>query len=387
MVLTSLPTQSFADTDIVGFINSTLAGKKITLNRNRQMTGTKLVCTTVADGRPHKDCQSFQYTYTQTYQDLARVVNQHVLSISALQFDQTKQTQLPATALIQRENYVNCGEDTFSPNFGLSVTGTEGHSVAKTQGISTTAGVQVNQTFTAGNGLFGGSTGITASFSMTLSNSTTNTETSQTAIARSFGGTINAAIGHAGYAQIAAIQQEIEVPFSATVVVDGEMEDNISGYSKASQLLNLQERTLPFTGTLSASGLSDAFVGLYKPDEPFNCDDPRVKGLQTIYPAVNRQIPLSSITSEFVKEFGTMQQAFAKAAVQAATQPNDGTSYTVVGSTEVRIADPVCGFDNQGHPNDAIHTVEERLYATHLNGVLHGTWGETSENFSRCISQ
>ena len=159
----------YADTDIINFINAALAKKNIMLQRNWQVTSEKIVCTVVGDGRPHEDCQTIQYTYTQTYQDIARVISQQVLSVSQLQFDQTNITQLPAIAFIERLNYANCGSDQFNPSFNLSVTGTEGHSVAKTQSVSTTAGIQVNQTFTAGNGLFGGSTAITTSFSMTFS--------------------------------------------------------------------------------------------------------------------------------------------------------------------------------------------------------------------------
>jgi hypothetical protein len=126
-------TLSQADTDIFGFINAALAKKNIILNRTRQMTGQKLVCTTVADGWPHKDCQTIQYTYSQNYQDIARVTSQQVLSISQLQFDEANITQLPAVVQIARLNYINCGEDQYDPAFNLSVTGTESHSVAKTQ--------------------------------------------------------------------------------------------------------------------------------------------------------------------------------------------------------------------------------------------------------------
>ena len=84
--------------------------------------------------------------------------------------------------------------------------------------------------------------------------------------------TINVAPGHAGYLQLLAIQQSIEVPFSTTIVVDATMEGNVSGFSKVSQLLSQEERTMPFDGTVKASQLSDSFAGNFKPDVPFKCD-------------------------------------------------------------------------------------------------------------------
>jgi hypothetical protein len=346
------------------------------------------VCTTVADGRPHKDCQTIEYTYTQTYQDLARVRSPQVISVSQLQFDQANITQLPALVLISRLNYMNCGADQYNPAFNLSVTGTESHSVAKTHTVSSTAGVQVSQGFSAGNGIFGGSTTIQASFSMTVSDSTTATETGSTAVTQGYSGTINAAVGHSGYAQLAAIQQTIEVPFSAIVVVDGNMEDNISGYTKASQLLTVQERTLPFTGILSAGGLSDAYTGLFKPDEPVNCSDPRFKDQQTST-VVQFKTPLSSINSNFAKDFGTLMDTIARRPAQSVPQmlgADNATSYITMSSTEVRVRDPACGFDALGHPKNGSHTVELRHYITRISGTVHNEWDESIESLTGCSS-
>jgi hypothetical protein len=377
---------SYADTDIPQFLDAALAKKNILVNRTRQVTGQKLSCSLVADGRPHKDCQTIEYTYTQTYQDNARVKSGQVINISQLRFDPARLTQLPGTVLVDRLNYINCGEDQFNPAFNLSVTGTESHSVSKTQTVSSTVGVQVDQTFTAGNGLFGGSTSIQVNFSMTLSNSTTNQETSSTATTQGYSGTILAAVGHAGYAQLAAVQQGIEVPFSATVTVDGDMEDNISGYNKVSQLLAVQERTLPFSGTLTAGGLSDAFTGLFKPDEPFNCSDPKYKGQQTAT-YKKFQVPLTAMSGDLAKDFGTIKETFAKRPSQTTPQQLDNdaaTTSTTIESTEVYVRDPACGFDDVGHPKTAIHLVELKHYTTHVDGTLHQEWDEPTEKFVKC---
>ena len=168
-------------------------------------------------------------------------------------------------------------------------------------------------------------------------------------------------------------------------MVDGDLEDNISGYNKASQFLTTQERTLPFAGTLTASGLSDAYTGLYKPDEPFSCDTPQNQGQQTAA-KVDYKIPLSSITSEFAKAFGTPKDTFQKVPAPAAAQVDVDSvvSYTTVAATQVQVVDPACGFDSSGHPLGATHVIEFRHYANGISDTLHREWDDNVEKLIHC---
>ena len=394
------PRDCRADTDVIAFLNSALAQKHIMVNRIRTVSQPKTVCYMTSAPHPHRDCAVTTENVNQTYPDQARARSQILTSIGPLKFDNAKAINLPATAKIQRITYDNCGEDPFTTGYTLTVTGTSGHSVTKSQSLSFTTGVSVSNQVSASIDGFGGSTSMNMNFSMTLSDTTTHTETETSSESRVWPISITVAQGHAGYLELLVFQQTIQVPFSSMVVVDGDLEDNSSGYTKASQLLNENERTLPFSGTITSTGLSNSFTGEFKPDVPLSCDDPSLKGKSTSNPA-SFTFPASSIPATFAKNFGGLKENLTNrlaeiikipAAVGNPTAlqngpsmgPADGTSYQVMSSTEVTIMDPACGFNDIGVPNAAVHKSEARHYSTFSNGALVSQWDETVDSFLRC---
>jgi len=163
-----------------------------------------------------------------------------------------------------------------SANVGvLSVSGTKGWSTTKTQTIGSSTTISLNRTFTSSYQGTGESTSFGVSETISLSSATAATESSSQTDQRNFTVSVSISPKHAGFSRILAYQAEIEVPFSAVVVVDGDLESNNSGYTKASQLLNPSERTLPFSGVVRAQGLSSAEPGNYPPEVPLNCNDPK----------------------------------------------------------------------------------------------------------------
>ncbi len=333
------------------------------------------------------ECQTFTEHYTQSYVDQARVSAVQIQSIAPIQWQEAQLKALPATALIQRLTYQNCGEDPFSTTYTLAVKGVHSNSVAKTHSVSVKSGIELKNTFKAGNGLLGGQTEVGVSLDITTSDSTTNTEQFSNEEDRTWAATINVAVGHAGYLQLLAIQQSIEVPFSTTIVVDATREGNVSGFSTVSQLLNLAERTLPFDGTVKASQLSDSFAGNFKPDVPFKCDAAS-KG-RVLGPIVtNYSLPLSSLSDP--KQFGKPKavheamQVMLKSLSEPKLSDEQVQPQSPVATTEVLALDPRCGFDDAGMPKIAIHSVEIGSYLKVEGGSATQQFDEFYEKFSRC---
>ncbi len=387
--LSVVGTNAHADTDVQSLLNAKLASKNIIVKKSREVDVERHECHFEGpNGRPHRECNSWTERTTQVYPDQARVAGLQVLTVAPVKWDEAKLTALPATALIQRLTYENCGQDAFSTGYTLSVKGVRSNSVSKTHSVSVKTGIGLKNTFKAGNGLFGGETSIDVSLDVTTSDSTTTSEQTSNEETRTWPTTISVAPGHAGYLQLLAIQQSIEVPFATTIVVDADMEPNISGITKVSQLLSEEERTVPFDGSVKASQLSDSFAGNFKPDVPFSCDDPGSKGKMVGPTVVNYSVPLSALDSKEAKQFDTV------AAVYEAMQ-NKNAAHTVavsderiqpqsVFATEVLEADARCGFGPDGQAKLAIYKADLTHYFSMDSGKVQKQFDEFYDQFEKC---
>jgi hypothetical protein len=386
---------SNAETDVISYINAELAAKNVLVNKNRTVEYTHVECYFVGlNGRPHRECNEVTSTRVEKYTDLARITSVNIISIQPIKWDNAQIKTIPATALIQRLSYANCGQDPYSTNETLQVKGAHSNSVSKTHSLSIKTSVGLKNSFSAGNGLFGGQTEISVGIDVTTSDSTTNSEQFSNEETRTWGVSISPQPGHAGFLQILAIQQSIEVPFSTTIVVDGNMEPNASGVSKVSQLLNETERTLPFDGSVKATQLSDAYTGNFRPDTELNCEDPTYKGRDFVSDKANLTVPLSSLGKEYAAAYTTFQKAYeaniaavvALPATHTAVPTTDEPTGQAIYSSEVVVSDPKCGFDNYGQPKLAIHLSELGQYTKFEKGVLQHAWDEWSDQFKSCVA-
>jgi len=65
--------------------------------------------------------------------------------------------------------------------------------------------------------------------------------------------------------------------------------------------------------------------------------------------------------------------------------PSDGTTYTVVTSTQVEKADAVrCGMNDASAPNMGIFRAELRQYTEYKDGKVVRTWRDTVDVFDHC---
>lgn len=379
------PGSAQSETNVIAFLNNSLAAKGIQVKRTRDRVRERTKCSmTGVNGKPHRECYTYEEHYQETYVDQARVKTAELLSIAPITWDKAKITTLPATALIQRLTYFNCLDDPFTTSYTLSVTGSRSNSISKTHSVSLKVGTSLRQSFGVSNGVMGGQTQVTVSLDVTTSDSTTSTEQFSNAETRQWMVSITPKPGNAGYLQLLAVQQSIVIPFSTTLVVDATMEPNISGFSKASQLLTENERTLPFDGSVAATQLSDSYVGGFPPEKKLNCKKPEFKGKQDAT-VVNLTIPLDDLKAEYAKTFMSMKRAYDGRKEPAADEKHaDGIEHQYLSSSSVSTADAECGLDKDGNPKLANHTLELAHFTSWESSILMSEWDELVDTFDRC---
>lgn len=389
---------ALADTDITAFLNGKLATKPY-VQYHRDAAQPRRVCYWNGDVGPHSQiCNTVVDAVRQNYAGAAFVTRSAVIKTRNPQFGQV--STLPETALIAKIDYSNCGPGLFSTSETLSVSGTRGWSVSKTIGISTTTSISLNAGFSIGVA----STSVGISQSVTLSSSTTNTESFSTTDSRSTTSSISAQHGEAGQIEMIVYQSSADVPFQATVIVNGDLADNDSGKRKASDVLSEQERTLQFAGSVHLTGISNALVANKGPNVPFKCSDEASKTFASTVTYL--QVPAGDLDVTYRSSFGTTRQLFEKKIPLKFTRhftvddnpklkadfvddgpsigPPDGTHYTVISSSTVSKPTPACGFNDVSIPNNGNFSLEQRHYETWAGGQLVAIWDQTVETFQGC---
>jgi hypothetical protein len=406
-----------ADTDIAGFLNAALATKN-KVARVRSVPSRVWSCDDFGGGGINNRCRWVSGgSRPETYVDTARVRNTQVLEVRDLSFQHEKITGLPENALLARVDYYNCGPGVFSTSETLSVSGTRGWTVTKTSTIGSTFTVGLADTFTYGYS----STTLSFSQSISLSSSTSGSESVSIGDSRSVNASISIQHGEAGYLEMLVYQTTAEVPFTATVMVDGDLEDNVSGFTKASALLSASERSIQFSGNIRVTGMSEAKVGNSPPNIPFACAADKTQTYRS--GPSHRRIPAEDLSDEYKKRFSSagdaatfidgrigeiVERTATKLMEVSAPTPNtitgagpilpdpnivgpsigrpNGTTFTVVSTSTMVKPTPACGFNDLSLPNMGTFLVQGRQYETWLDGMLVATWPEQVETFQSCLA-
>jgi len=410
-------TANATDVDVAGFINSALQRKGVMVTKTRTVEIYQEVCDN--SGFHHlRSCQNIGHPETQTYTDNARVTSGNVASASAIAFDNAAMTTLPTQLLSQRQDYVNCGQDPMQLGQTLLVSGTSNASISKSQTISSSMTISMSDSATVSAGIGSATSNIGFSFTAGISDQNSKSEGQSQTVARTW--TLNMSVppGHHGFAELWAFQSNVTIPFSATVVVDGPLEPNVSGSTLASQLLSVSDRTMPYSGVVTAGNVSQSFTGNYTPPGNIDCTLPSLAGVQTTTTTSNAPIPTSVASTDlkaklsklFVMQSPTLnpQRTYPVAPEKAAAHvaafaaiarlglvgqgaiggptigPPDGTSYTITSSTTITRMDAACGFNDLGVPNGATYLEEVRHYETYSAGQLVASWDQTADTFQAC---
>ncbi|NOT14731.1 MAG: hypothetical protein HOP21_03955 [Methylotenera sp.] len=397
------------DVDVQLFLNQKLASKPL-LKFSKPVSVTTKVCTTETKrircgggGRisPEGGCADNFYeatvckdattTSVQTYEDSASVKTTQIVKVGNLVFDENQMVTLPERGLFSSTDYQNCDDVTLSQTVSLSVSGNKGFSVAKGESITTTKAGSISLS----GKFFGGSASTSLSISESVGLSSQTSESSSDTVTRTSSTTVSIPPKRSGRFEVLAYETTIEIPFSATVVVDGELAPNDSGITMANQLMNENERTLPFSGILRITNVSNANIRTIPAPKPNQCKDSEKALTLMSQPFVS--IPAKSIPKETKKEFLPQKTLFSKFKTTAmhsfsvgslAGTPQigaeDGIKYEIISVADVANPTPSCGFNDLGLMNLGIFSVETRRYTQYSDGNIVSSWIDKIETFKSC---
>lgn len=375
------------DTSAEIFLNDALTKKPMIrriLRERKKYNDCKLVH---KGGDWFEECFERERIDERTIVEHARVTSTEVVEVKNLLFDKTKITSLPTNARVAIREFKNCSEGIdLTQNITLSVSATRGWSVTKTNSISTTIGASV--TLSGEFEFFKGSG--TVNFSQTVSLSSQTTETFSTTETRSISDTIIVHPKKAGIYRLIAYEQTLEIPFSGIAVVDGQLVSNESGVSKASDVLSVNERTMPLSGSLRITDVSKAETRIdefpYRPA----CED---KSDIAYYSDREFTVPAQALTERFLSGFSLPSKARRneKGWREPAPMPKDeigppdGRHFDVDYETEEMRSDPgQCGFNDIGAPNFGVYKVLHGTWREYANGQIVASYPGTQETFLRC---
>ncbi|TAY16700.1 hypothetical protein ELH91_07885 [Rhizobium leguminosarum] len=370
-----------AETSASDYLNGVLATKPAITGR-KTVTTQKERCfhhrlPRVADGGDWVECHKDDVVSVVPTPILATVTSSWVERVDQFKLDTAHVTSLPSQPLLYRQTYKNCGEGTtLSNSVTLSVTGTEGFQVQKTKTVATTRGGTFTMTgqYAALPGGIGGSASAQFNMSSTVTTSNATTESSSKSVTRTQTWSVTIPPQTMGYLGMLAYQETVDIPYSAVVVVDGDIVTNDSGIAKSSDLLTPQERTLPFEGVLHLTNVSNGeFETQPFPGSP-KCSDAE-KGFLLLS---GEQIPLPSgvkFEGGFLNasEFHKLQtnanaiNATPQGKMQILVQGNpDEFREQVFYHMDVVRRAPECGFDASGEAKLGVFSAEGRWFSRNI---------------------
>lgn len=381
-----------ADTDVTKFLNDALRQKpKVT--RTRTAERIEEVCSWSGEPEPPR-CRYESFPYKEKFADFARVTNNRTTIKDSVTFDIQRLRVLPETILVSRLDYYNCGPGIFNTSQSLSISGTKGWSISKTQGISSSLTIGLQGSFSVG----AASTSLSVSQTITTSSSTTETESRSDTDTRSTNVSVSVGKGEAGYIEMLVYQTSAQIPFQATIIADGDLQRNISGFTKASDILSESERTLQFSGVVEILGMSNASTGNNPPNKPFDCTG--VGPIAKVTPS-EYSIPAEDIGAAYRQMFkiGNTQilgggsteprlQVFLYPSLEPLSDDSigapDGVRYWIVSSSTVTEPTVACGFNDLSIPKNGNFRLEARQYENWSKGKLVASWSDTVKIFIGC---
>ncbi|HMR34315.1 MAG TPA: hypothetical protein PKA13_08370 [Geminicoccaceae bacterium] len=323
-------------------------------------------------------------------------------------FDATKIVDFPAIMLYTDKTVANCANTTVTSSISLTLTGARSWSVTKTNGVLTTSGGSISGQAQMQN--VGGIT-LTHNWSGQVSSSTATQESNSTTVTRTISDSVSIPPHTAVQIAARAIQQTIEIPFHATVVVDGDLpsapRDQAMDFRTAGQLINETERTLQINGTLSSTDVTEASLRVEPIQGGVGCNQDAAEGLTDLEENVTYAVPLNGaskwLTEGFIDESEILKMKLEDQSREATRifeipktmrpfgaldggtiEAPDGTYYEVLYTTEVVRPFVGCGFNDLMQPNPAAFSVEARQYRQYVQGKLVSQWQDTVESFKEC---
>jgi hypothetical protein len=261
-------------TDVGSELNARLAGAR-TVRKQRWHDVERRVCRDSCCGKGCEfDCEKCRVEKVQeleTYTDVARSTSLDVVRVSDLLVNRAQLAELPESVEIAAYRILNCSANEASQTINLSRTVSVGHAITKMRSVSTGQSIHASLQFDLGKF---GRAGTDISLNTSVLVSDTEAETRQEQIMRSVSfGARPRGNGYWTITQFMVYVVTLEIPFSGTVVFDGDIDGNIDGITKASQLLSEQERTFAVEGLIRVSSASEGYVRILEAKaDPAECE-------------------------------------------------------------------------------------------------------------------
>ncbi len=375
--------------DAAQHLNRLLAGKpKIKVQKSRSVTTQE--CRVVrpsvrSGGEDYISCRDV--TTTESYEDIAQalVASTEVKAVNNLTIHTGSVVSLPESVLLVRKDIVNLGDATITSGQTLSVSGTRGWTFTKSRSVTTTLGT--SRTLSVGiPGV--GSMNVGLSWSQAVSVSNSATESHSETVTRSTSETITVGPRRCVSYELLAYQIAVEVRITADLVIDGSIVTNSSGITLASQLLSVEERTVPFEAILRIEDVSHGIIRTRDIGGANGQDtnNPiRIHETGHVFQGKPGDYLVGFTTQSKLQRSGATALMSTQWSDGPVIVPPDGIHYEVLYTTQVHKPAFECGFNDVGLLNSGTFDVEVRQYSEYAQGSLLRQWTESVETFVACI--
>ena len=373
------------DQSVEDFLNKALA-KKPAVQKRIQRREIYSDCHMVHRGGEWYDsCVDRVHYVDEIISIVATVASADVVVVKENQLKVNEAEALPRNARVSTESFKNCSDGiTLTHTVALTVSATKSWSVEKSHSLTTSSGASV----TLGGNIefFNGS--ATVHWETALSVSERQTESFSTTETRSTTDTLLIPPRRAGDYYLIVYEQPLKIPFSATIIVDGALNENISGVSKASDMLSEAERTMLFDGFLHIQDASHGEMKIDWVDIKVACGDE----INDVLHLIRREftVPADWLSGNFLQDFAVPKAMLRdkKGHLKVTDEigaPTDGRHFFVEYEVdEIRSDMGHCGFNDLGFPNVATWHVQHGTWREYLGGQQVSSAPGTIENFVAC---
>ncbi len=163
---------------------------------------------------------------------------------------------IPDRILVKKTTAKNCTSTTQNNSGTLSLTANHTKSISITKGISSSKNLTV--TIGARFGAFNSGASVSLAKTVSLNTSKTSSDTTATSYTESFQRRVEPMTAISTRLKI--IERTMMIPYTAKVIVDADLQPNLAGFKKASDILSKADRTIEVTGEITADLASQAFL-------------------------------------------------------------------------------------------------------------------------------
>lgn len=194
------------------------------------------------------------------------VKNHEIIKVNDLVFDGLEQTDWPIKVINKGFKAKNCSSTSLNVSETLSVSSSVGESFSLSKTVGSSKSVSAN----ASINFIGIGGGVSYSQTRSVSLTESKAQSFSESLSRSETVSKSVASGKEVWANLEYIEYNSRFPFTASVIVDGSLNSNMSGKTKASQLLTEKERTLVVNGWMDVTLASDLNFNVYERDVDIN---------------------------------------------------------------------------------------------------------------------